>query len=68
MTAEPDDGTEEIEYTVEWRIDVTAGDPLTAAQYAQRIMQDPDSTATVFEVTPMDGGVTETIDLIKEES
>ena len=49
------------EYKVNWTIDITANSPREAAQEARRIQLDPDSTATVFDVSVR--RTTETIDL-----
>lgn len=43
----PDTGRE---YTVTWAIEVYADTPEEAAREAQRIQQDPESVATVFDV------------------
>lgn len=42
-----------MEYRVTWRIDVDADTPEAAARLAREIMRDPQSTATVFDVTPL---------------
>ncbi|MBU3968416.1 MAG: hypothetical protein KKG76_13780 [Euryarchaeota archaeon] len=39
------------EYLVEWKIDIDAENPLDAAKQARCIHLDPESTATVFQVT-----------------
>lgn len=50
------------EYHVTWEIDLEADSPREAADHALAIQRDPDSTATVFDVT--DGiGTTDRIDL-----
>jgi hypothetical protein len=41
-----------MEYTVKWVIQVHAKNPTDAAIEAQRIMRDPESTATFFYVKP----------------
>lgn len=43
------------EYRVVWVIDVDADSPEDAAAYARDIQQNPDSIATVFQVTDTDG-------------
>ena len=48
-------------YTVIWTIDLEATSPEVAAELAKEIQQDPDSTATVFEVMDEAGG-TVTVD------
>jgi len=45
-------------YIVEWKIDIDAYTPKEAAEQAKKIMQDPDSHATFFEVTDENGDVT----------
>lgn len=40
-------------YTVTWDIDIEADSPREAAEEAQRIMQDPESTAQYFKVEYM---------------
>jgi hypothetical protein len=52
-------------YNVFWGIDVSANSPKEAAQKALEIMQDKNSTATVFQVTQHDSSETETIDLME---
>ena len=49
-----------------WDIDLEADSPREAAEQALRIMQRPDSTATVFTVVD-DLGQQQTIDLMEEE-
>jgi hypothetical protein len=49
-------------YHVLWEIDIEAESPIDAARQALRIQRDPDSTATVFDVTDGDGN-TQRIDL-----
>jgi hypothetical protein len=39
------------EYTVMWEIDVSASDPYEAAALARKMQLDPNSTATVFNVS-----------------
>jgi len=54
------------EYHVTWEIEVDATSAKGAAEAALKIMQDPTSTATTFDVTPTEGkgaGETEQIDL-----
>lgn len=51
------------EYRVKWEIDIEADDAKDAAMQAQIIMQDLESTATVFEVTDKEENTTATIDL-----
>jgi len=57
------------EYYVEWSINVVADSPREAAEAAQRIQQDPDSTATVFDAFDVyeDGDEYHRIDLQPEE-
>lgn len=43
-----------MEYRVTWAIDIEADSPLEAARKAREIQLDPDSTATVFDVTTKD--------------
>ena len=38
------------EYRVTWQIDIDAENPKAAAEQGHKIMLDPDSLATVFEV------------------
>jgi hypothetical protein len=55
------------EFTVTWSIDVEADTPEDAAREAQAIQRDPDSSATIFRVTPTndpEGG--ENIDVVRE--
>ena len=49
-------------YRVVWEIDIEAVSALLAAQQALRIQRDPQSSATVFDVTGPDGH-TKTVDL-----
>ena len=42
-----------MEYRVVWCIDVDAENETEAAKEAQRIMKDPESTATIFDVMEM---------------
>lgn len=57
-------------YLVTWRIDIEADSPEEAAAQALATQRDPESTATVFDVTPTVGatkvGATQTIDLDPE--
>ena len=39
-------------YVVGWKIDIEAGSPELAAKIAREIQQDPQNTATFFEVWP----------------
>lgn len=62
------------EYRVEWSIDILAGSPRKAAEQALAIQRDPESIATVFDVTLFDStGETgrwrpsERIDLLEDE-
>jgi len=50
------------EFHVTWEIDITADSPQEAAKRALTIQRDPESSATVFDVTD-EAGVTERIDL-----
>lgn len=43
------------EYLVQWEIELSAESPEDAAAKALEIQRDPDSTATVFDVTNEDG-------------
>jgi hypothetical protein len=55
------------EFTVSWSIDVEADTPEDAAREAQAIQRDPDSSATIFRVTPTndpEGG--EDIDVVRD--
>ena len=49
-------------YRVTFVIEVGALNPLDAAETVQEIMRDPESTATVFDVTD-ESGVTHVVDL-----
>jgi len=51
------------DYLVRWEIDVEAETPQAAAAESLRIMRDPDSTATVFDVFADDKSKPERIDL-----
>ena len=51
-----------MEYEVIWRIQVDAETPDEAARMAFEIMRDPDSDATVMEVTNIETEETEEID------
>lgn len=42
-------------YKVNWSIDIDADSPKEAASMALEIMRDPDSTATVFDVSEPEG-------------
>lgn len=55
-----------MEYRVMWEIDVTADTPCEAAQRAQAIQLQVDSTATVFDVTDESGDTTR-VDLLEAE-
>jgi hypothetical protein len=50
------------EYHVIWEIDLDADSPQEAAKKARAIHRDPDSLATVFDVTD-EAGHTERVDL-----
>jgi hypothetical protein len=50
-------------YHIVWEIDIYAQSPRQAAEEAQAIQQDKDSTATVFDVTEEDGDKSVRIDL-----
>ena len=50
------------EYHVTWEIDLDAASPQEAAEHALAIQRDPDSAATVFDVTDSTG-TTDRIDL-----
>ena len=52
-------------YTVTWTIELDAESAHAASVEALKVQRDPDSMATVFEVTDKNGEV-ETIDLIDE--
>lgn len=52
-------------YKISWHIDVEADSPREAAEKARAIQQNPDSTATVFDVYPQDRGGKHTIDLAR---
>lgn len=56
---------ENKEYRVTWEIDLWARSPKDAAQTALDIMRDPESTATVFNVTNAQG-YTVSVDLVWE--
>ena len=43
----------DMEYRVKWEIDVTADSPEEAARLARAMQTSPDTTATVFDVTPV---------------
>jgi len=52
-------------YRVKWEIDIEADSPEEAAKESLKIQRDPDSVATIFDVTD-DNGVTTEIDLNPE--
>ena len=54
-------------YTVRWEINISAESPEDAAKQALTIMQDKESTATVF-TCYKDNLIPYTIDLSKEEA
>lgn len=54
------------EYSVTWQIDVTASTPEEAARKARQYQTDPNTTATVFDVTGEDGETTR-VDLLCNE-
>lgn len=56
----------ENDYRVAWVIDIPAGSPQEAAEKALEIQRDPESWATVFEVTDYRGKTTE-IDLMGDD-
>jgi len=43
-----------MEYRIKWEIDLEADSPEQAARLAQAIQRDPKSTASIFEVVPME--------------
>lgn len=53
-------------YKVTWVIDIWADSPHDAAVIALEIQRDPESDATIFEVTAVETNVTETVDLLLE--
>lgn len=53
------------EYHVTWEIDLHEDDPVAAARYALEIQRNPESTATVFDVTD-EHGLTYHVDLEDE--
>ena len=55
------------EYIVVWKIEIDADDAQEAAAWARIVQRDPESTATVFEVSERDDGEAMTIDLSKAE-
>jgi hypothetical protein len=56
------------QYLVEWRIDIEADSPREAAEEAFRIMQEPDTSATCFDVIEKDGDGSSTyVDLSIED-
>lgn len=55
-------------YRVEWAIDIEAKTPREAAEIARKIQLDPDSLATVFDVTEHDtAGDAARVDLLESE-
>ena len=54
--------SDQEDYHVSWDIDLVADSPMDAARQALRIQRDPDSIATVFDVTNEEGDI-ERIDL-----
>lgn len=50
-------------YTVEWKIEVEADNPLDAARQALEIQRDKNSIATCFEVFDNDGYFVDVFDL-----
>lgn len=60
------------EYLVVWKVEVEAANSVEAAEQARAIQRDPESTATVFEVSrrhrpPRVVTVTDTVDLSTPE-
>jgi hypothetical protein len=53
-----------MQYVVTWDIDIEADSPEEAAQAAEAIQRDPDSTAKVFAVRDTAGNVI-TVDFLK---
>lgn len=51
-------------YYVKWDIELDAENPQKAAEKALEIMRDPDSTATVFEVSEEGSSDVVTIDVL----
>lgn len=56
------------EYAVEWRIELYADSPETAARKALAIQRDPRSTATVFHVATPEGFIPIDLTLLDETS
>jgi hypothetical protein len=56
----------EVEYNVQWNIDIYATSPREAAENAKKIHLDKDSTANLFQVKRFDEEHFENIDLDKE--
>jgi len=54
-----------MEYKVTWTIQLDADDPRQAAVLAKQIMMDPDSIATVFDVTNEETSEKTEIDLVE---
>lgn len=54
-------------YRVTWVIDIEADTPRDAAHAALAIQRNPNSTATVFDVSDDAGDDAERIDLLEEE-
>jgi hypothetical protein len=50
-------------YIVRWEVEVDADSALEAAKQAHEMMQDPESTATVFEVTEIGSGWYDQVDV-----
>lgn len=59
-------GTAERSYRVVWEIDIDACSPKEAAEKALAIQRNPESIATVFDITDP-GGRTTRIDLLEKE-
>lgn len=54
------------EYFIRWEIDLYADSPRAAAEECLRILQDPNTTAVLFDVTDQTGETTR-VDLLEEE-
>lgn len=59
-------GEDQDDYAVSWDVEVAAGSPVAAAELALEMQRDPDSSATVFSVTPSKSGEAVAVDLSEE--
>lgn len=55
-------------YFIGWEIELDASSPEEAAREALVIMRDPNSTATVFDITDTESGVKVVVDAAAQET